>query len=89
MSGNLDDLGAAFRSAIEKLGEAQSSVGVSRDRHDEALRQISQVSDGSDNALVTSALENVAAADAALEEVLGMYQAAREALSTYLRAKGI
>lgn len=85
----LDDLAAAFRGAQEQLGEAQSAAGVTRDRADEALRTIAAVSDGTGNVLITNALERIAAADAAIEEVLGMYVSASEQIETYLQARGL
>lgn len=86
---NLDELGAAFRSAIDSIGKAQSSASTTRDRGDEALRQIASVSDGTASPLVQAAIERVAQADAALEEVLGMYVTANEQLEQYLAARGI
>jgi hypothetical protein len=89
VSSNLDDLGAAFRAAIEKINEAQSSAGVTRDRGDEALHLLASVSDGTASTLIQAAIERVAAADAALDEVLGMYVGANEQIETYLGHKGI
>jgi hypothetical protein len=86
---NLEGLGGSLNGAIEQLGKAQSSAGVTRDRGDEALRQLAQVSDGSDNALLSAALANVAGADDALQEVLGMYVAAVEQIEQYKQAKNI
>lgn len=88
MSG-LDELGSAFRRAIEKIGEAQSSTGVTRDRGDEALHMLASVSDGTASPLIQAAIERVAAADAALDEVLGMYVSANEQIETYLAHKGM
>lgn len=84
---NLSELGAALRAAHDKIGEAQSSAGVTRDRGDEALRQLATAGDESANVLLANAIERVAAADAALDEVLGMYVAANEQIELYLRAK--
>lgn len=86
---DLGELGAAFRAAIEKINEAQSSAGVTRDRGDEALHMLASVSDGTANTLIQAAIERVAAADAALEETLGMYVSANEQIQTYLANKGI
>lgn len=85
----LDELGAAFRAAKLKIDEAQSSAGVTRDRGDEALRQLASTGDESANVLIANAIERVAAADSALEEILGMYVGANELIDQYLAAKGM
>ena len=86
---SLEGLGASLNAAIEELGKAQSSASVTRDRGDEALRLLAQVSDGSDNALLSAALANIAVADDALQEILGMYVMSVEQIEQYKRAKSI
>jgi hypothetical protein len=86
---SLDELRASLLQAINRIEEAQSSAGVTRDRGDEALRLTGAVTDGSDSPLVATAIENVAAADAALEEVLGMYVVAAEQIRIYMAQKNL
>jgi hypothetical protein len=86
---DLGALGAAFRAAKQKIEEAQSSAGVTRDRGDEALRQLASTGDESANVLIANAIARVAEADSALEDVLGMYVGANELIDTYLAAKGL
>lgn len=86
---SLGELRASLLQAINRIEEAQSSAGVTRDRGDEALRLVSLVTDGSDSPLVATAIENVAAADAALEEVLGMYVVAAEQIRIYMAQKNL
>lgn len=86
---DLGELGAALRGAISKIEAAQSSAGLTRDRGDEALRLTAAVTDGSDSPLVATAIENVAAADAALEEIIGMYVNAADQLQTYIAQRNL
>lgn len=86
---DLDSLGASLTRCITALEDAQSSVGVTRDRADGASKILAATADGSSNDLLASVMGMCAVADDRLEEIANAYVQAAELVREYKISKGL
>lgn len=83
---NLSELAVGFRTARQMIEGAMAAVNTARERHEEALRRIAMVSDGSTDDNISMALGNIAQVDERLDESLSLYAAAEGQLELYVHA---